>query len=454
MEVTTRVHLGMRKTVILCLLVAVPACSFSIFPPVNPACDAVAPTWIATANGNTLQVRSGGSQLGSQEQIIAQAAFDANILSVREDTNGVMLIFDDGSVSYTSFNGSSFVTTPFLSPNANAWFVEKTGYDGSPIVLMAGTNPTPHGYMLFGNPNQWSQKALGSGTPTAALGWEENLAVTNSTDCNAVISIYSIGNQNVSLQYNYTAAQLGWNGNTTATTCSGNPSVGTLPQPIGCAATRGTRTDPNTVFVCALGYNGLIVQIQSDTGQFTTVPTHGSGSGAFALLGQYLYFTQTLPHAGSSTVPGSAGQIGQVVAYDYQNIRVIAEVPIIYPDLTAQISDISIDGLMLTADANLLVLLSTTQTPISQLPIISLGSYPDVLLPLKVGNNIGHREVLSYGERYGVLNNADNTVLWQYLGEIGSQVTAVPQRTSNFFWVYGPQPQVPANCPTTPIWNI
>jgi YVTN family beta-propeller protein len=269
--------------------------------------------------------------------------------------------------------------------------------------------------------------AIGVGHHKAAFSNTlQRVVISNIADCDDVLSVYDFTNPaSITRLATASAASLGWDGSSFPKTCDPTYQAGVPPAPHGCATSGAT----GKVF-CNLTGSGeiAVVDIDAATPTFTRLATTGAGGGytKTAPDGRYIYSLQSEPREGSTTHPGVACQVGQLVVIDSMSETIAAQLLLLYKGAgcteaitgTAAVSNepghirispdgknvfVAVGGGFMVADAR------STQ----EVVVDATSPASPVLRPsLTVGQGTSHRaDAMSGDGKYVfVVNNVDGSV--------------------------------------------
>ncbi|MFL5272341.1 MAG: YncE family protein [Anaeromyxobacteraceae bacterium] len=161
----------------------------------------------------------------------------------------------------------------------------------------------------------------------------QRVVVTNISECNKVVQVVDYSDPAaVTLVKTWSAADLGWDGSTTAKTC-GTASGQTRPTPHGCA----TAATFGHVY-CNLTGDGeiLSVDVDADPPSLQKVSSGGKGAGAtMAHPNGWFVFTAHNTPREDATTGQRANQIGSLSIVDTRNesvdgVPTVTDIPLFY----------------------------------------------------------------------------------------------------------------------------
>jgi YVTN family beta-propeller protein len=261
-----------------------------------------------------------------------------------------------------------------------------------------------------------AEVTLGSGHHKASFSsTRERVVISNISDCDDVVSVYDYADvKDIQKVLTVSAADLGL-------ACAANAPL----SPHGCATSKVS----GRVY-CNLTGPGQILSVDVDATPptFKLLATAGKGGGYTKAHpdGRYIYSVQESPREGSSSNPGAACQVGQLVVVDASTDTVARQVPLLYrgPDCVTPLegTDEARGGpahLVVSQDAKALYVTPAgafgdvdSRVRLELVVDISDPAAPAQRASIPVGASTGHHgDALSPEGRFlFIANNVDNTV--------------------------------------------
>ncbi len=362
-----------------------------------------------------------GAVQGVSGPVDMQVMEDATVILHLTNRNEVLAVDGRTMIERARFPSSSMggerPVHSYVSPTRNGkryWLTLNDGAGGKPesntalfvdATVESATYLKPLGEVRLG---MGHHKASFSNT-------RERVVISNISDCNDVVSVYDYSDvQNIQKVLTLSAADLGL-------ACASNAPL----SPHGCATSKVSGRA-----YCNLTGPGQILSIDMDATPptFKLLATAGKGGGYTKAHpdGRYIYSVQESPREGSSSNPGAACQVGQLVVVDASTDTVARQVPLLYrgPDCVTPLegTDEARGGpshLVVSQDKKTLYVtpagaFGDADSRVRQELVVDISqpAAPAQRTSIIVGASTGHHgDALSPDGRFlFIANNVDNTV--------------------------------------------
>src|SRR5919197_4498329 len=175
------------------------------------------------------------------------------------------------------------------------------------------------------------EKRLGIGHHKVGFSMKRpRLAVSNITDCSAVVSVLGYGNpSDIKLVKTFSAADLGYDGSTPLKNSDEKGKVGLMLSPHGT----GTSAATGRVYHFLTGTGQIAAfDIDADVPTVKLMQTAGSGGASVKDLpgGQFMVVPQRGPREVHQRADGSLCQVGQLAVIDAVAEKIAAQLPVFY----------------------------------------------------------------------------------------------------------------------------